>query len=86
MWTSRSSRWDANWSDAQNCITAPTIILHGSDDGLIYPDNAYFACDQLSNAASLDMTMAPGRGHDLLWTAPKLLRRSLHQLLDEAAQ
>lgn len=71
-------RWD--------CIEAPTIILHGSEDGLIYPSNAYFACDQLVNAASVSTHMVAGRGHDLLWTSPRLLRSSLHELLDLAAQ
>lgn len=62
-------------------IEAPTILLHGSDDDLIYPENAYYACDKLECTPHLEMYMAPGRGHDLLWTMPALLRHSLLRLV-----
>jgi pimeloyl-ACP methyl ester carboxylesterase len=62
-------------------IAVPTIILHGSEDGLIYPENAYYACDRLSCVPSLEMYMAPGRGHDLLWTTPQIIRAALLRLL-----
>lgn len=67
-----------NWS----CIKAPTIILHGSKDWLIYPDNAYYACDRLSGCTYVKVVMASNRGHDLLWTEPDLLRKSLNELLE----
>lgn len=67
--------------DGWTNITAPTIILHGTRDGLIYPSNAYYACDQLTQAASVTHHMVEGKRHDLLWTAPKLLRQSLLKLL-----
>lgn len=65
------------WSN----ICVPSIILHGSEDWLIYPDNADYACQQLINAPVVRQVMAPGRGHDLLWTEPDLIKQSLHQLI-----
>ena len=62
-------------------IQARTIILHGTEDWLIFPDNAYYACDRLTGASELIHHMVPGRAHDLLWTEPELLRRSLDHLL-----
>lgn len=65
-------------------IDAPTVILHGTDDWLIYPRNAYYACDKLTNAPTLVHHMVGGKEHDLLYTAPKLLKHYLHFLLKEA--
>ena len=64
-------------------IDAPTVILHGTDDWLIYPRNAYYACDKLINAPTVVHHMVKGKQHDLLYTAPKLLKHYLHYLLDE---
>ena len=66
-------------------IDAPTVILHGTDDWLIYPRNAYYACDKLVNAPEVVHHMVANKQHDLLYTAPKLLRHYLHYLLDEVA-
>ena len=64
-------------------ITASTVIVHGTKDWLIYPPNAYFACDRLVNAESLTHHMVKDKEHDLVWTAPRLLKRYLHELIDE---
>ena len=64
-------------------IDAPTVILHGTDDWLIYPRNAYYACDKLSNAPTVVHHMVEGKEHDLLYTAPKLLKHYLHFLLEK---
>ncbi len=72
--------------DGWDRIDDPTIILHGTNDWLIYPDNAYFACEELVNAPYVRHIMAEGRGHDLLWTEPELLRRSLLRLLRAAKE
>ena len=64
-------------------IDAPTVILHGTDDWLIYPRNAYYACDKLVNAPEVVHHMVAGKQHDLLYTAPKLLKHYLHYLLNE---
>ena len=63
-------------------IDAHTVILHGTDDWLIYPRNAYYACDRLINAPTLTHHMVADKQHDLLYTAPKLLKGYLHELLD----
>ena len=63
-------------------ILAPTIILHGTADDLIYPSNAYYACDQLVNSKAVEMIMVKGKAHDLLWTAPELLVKSLLKMLN----
>ncbi len=65
-------------------INATTVILHGTDDWLIYPRNAYYACEKLVNAPTLIHHMVPGKEHDLLYTAPKLLKHYLHYLLEES--
>lgn len=62
-------------------IRAATIILHGEDDGLIYPDNAFFSYTQLKNAAYRDLRMFAGRKHDLLWTKTEVLKSSLLKLI-----
>lgn len=64
-------------------ITAKTVILHGTEDWLIYPRNAYYACDRLDNAPLLIHHMVAGKQHDLLYTAPKLLKHYLHLLIEE---
>lgn len=62
-------------------IKSKAIILHGDQDGLIYPKNAYFAKEKLVNASIIDFKMLPGRGHDLLWTRQELLIQSLLKLI-----
>jgi len=62
-------------------IKANTVILHGTDDWLIYPPNAYFSCDQLVNAKEVIHHMVPGKQHDLIYSAPKLLRKYLLKLI-----
>ncbi|WP_020569126.1 alpha/beta fold hydrolase [Neolewinella persica] len=65
------------WSN----IKANTVILHGTDDWLIYPPNAYYSCDQLVNAEEVIHHMVPGKEHDLIWSAPKLLKKYLLKLI-----
>lgn len=62
-------------------IKAAAIILHGTDDGLIYPDNAIFAYKNLINARYRDIKMLAERKHDLLWTKTDLLKQSLLKLV-----
>lgn len=62
-------------------IKSKAIILHGDNDALIYPKNAYFAKEKMVNASIVDFRMLPGRGHDLLWTKRELLIESLLKLL-----
>ncbi len=46
-----------------NRIRVPVTYLQGQNDGLIYTTNAGFARTHLLNAASLRITLIPGRGH-----------------------
>ncbi len=69
-------------SDEWDNIDADVVILHGTDDWLIYPRNAYYACDRLTNAPTLIHHMVGGKEHDLLYTAPKLLKHYLHYLIE----
>lgn len=64
-----------------NKIKSHCIILHGTADKLIYPHNALFAYTKALNAASIELQLIKGRGHDLLWSEPKLLIQSLGKLL-----
>ncbi len=70
-------------ADEWHNIRASTIIIHGTKDWLIYPPNAYYSCDRLVNATSLVHHMVPGKEHDLIRTAPGLLKQYLHELIDE---
>jgi pimeloyl-ACP methyl ester carboxylesterase len=70
---SMSGLWDR--------IKSAAIILHGAEDGLIYPENARFAANRLVNASFLEIKMLEGRKHDLLWTKRELLIGSLEKLL-----
>lgn len=62
-------------------IKSATILLHGDEDGLIYPENAIFARDHLENASFLEFKILEGRKHDLLWTKRALLEKSLEKLI-----
>lgn len=64
-------------------IDASTVIIHGTDDWLIYPRNAYFACGRLDNAAEVVHHMIKGGQHDLIHRTPDLLKQYLHKLLDD---
>lgn len=65
-------------------IKSASIVLHGSDDELIYPENATYAEEKLVNASFLDVKMLEGRKHDLLWTKRELLLNSIEKLLSVA--
>ena len=67
-------------------IRAAAIVLHGSADRLIYPQNAFYAKERLVNASYLEMQMLPGSKHDLLWTQRTLLEASLEKLLQLATK
>jgi pimeloyl-ACP methyl ester carboxylesterase len=64
-----------------NRIKSACMILHGTDDQLIYPVNAWFAKERLVNASFLEFKMLEGRKHDLLWNKRDLLIQSLLKLI-----
>lgn len=63
-------------------VRSAVIVLHGKADGLIYPANAYYAKERLTNASFLEVEMLEGSKHDLLWTKRDLLLNSLNKLID----
>jgi len=63
-------------------VTARVVIAHGTNDWLIYPPNAYYACDQLTGAEEVIHHMVKGAKHDLIHSAPELLKEYLHYLLN----
>ena len=64
-------------------IRAACIILHGNNDGLIYPSNAHFAAKNLVNAPFVKLNIIEGRGHNLAWTERDLIIDSAIKLLQE---
>ena len=64
-----------------NRIKVFVTILHGEDDGLIFPENAFFAKEKLKNALGIRMKLVNGAGHDLAWTQKKLIINSLLEIL-----
>jgi pimeloyl-ACP methyl ester carboxylesterase len=68
-------------SDFWHRIKSASIVLHGTDDDLIYPENAHYAKEKLTNASFLEVQLLNGRKHDLLWTKRDLLLKSLEKLL-----
>ena len=70
-------------ADEWDNIDASTVIVHGTDDWLIYPHNAYYACGRLTNAEEVVHHMVKGGQHDLIHRTPELLKAYLHKLLDD---
>ncbi|MEL6535661.1 MAG: alpha/beta hydrolase [Bacteroidota bacterium] len=66
------------WDRIRSAVT----ILHGTEDGLIFPSNATYAKDHLTHASFVDLIMVPGQGHNLTWTRPELLKQSIVEMLD----
>lgn len=67
-------------------IRSAAIVLHGEADSLIYPSNAQYAEQKLTNAAYLEVQMLEGRKHDLLWYQRELLLNSLSKLIQISAE
>jgi pimeloyl-ACP methyl ester carboxylesterase len=51
----------------QGSITAPTQVLHGTDDRVVDPRNARLLADRIPHAR---LEMLPGLGHLFFWEAP----------------
>ena len=62
-------------------IITPSVIIQGSADWLIYPDNSYYACTEMICAPRIVHHMVKDGAHDLIWTMPELLRDYLLELL-----
>lgn len=55
-------------------IKAPTVIVQGEIDNLIYPENAYYAERKLVNAAWVEKIMLPHKDHGLPFSDPEMVR------------
>jgi pimeloyl-ACP methyl ester carboxylesterase len=51
----------------QGSITAPTLVLHGTEDRVVDPRNARLLADRIPHAR---LMMLPGLGHLFFWEAP----------------
>jgi 3-oxoadipate enol-lactonase len=51
----------------QGSITAPTLVMHGTDDRVVDPRNARLLADRIPHAR---LMMLPGLGHLFFWEAP----------------
>ena len=54
-------------STRQGAITAPTLVLHGTDDKVVDPRNARLLSGRIPGAR---LSMLPGRGHLFFWEDP----------------
>lgn len=57
-------------------ISSPVTILHGTEDDLIYPENAHFAEEQLKSAP-VEKKMLAGKNHLLIWNSQEEVRQAL---------
>lgn len=67
-------------------IKAPTTIIHGDADDLIYPENANFSERKLIHAVSVKKIMLPNMKHGLPFTHPDLIRKLLLKTITEIKQ
>jgi pimeloyl-ACP methyl ester carboxylesterase len=62
-------------------IRSAAIVLHGTADRLIFPENAEYARQRLINTPYLEVALIEGKRHDLLWSARERLVQSLLKLI-----
>ncbi len=66
-------------------IHVPVIYLQGMNDSLVSTSNAAFAKTHLTNAASLDIRMIPGRGHLIAFNEKDRVCAAIREMLDKLA-
>lgn len=62
-------------------IIDPIIILHGTDDELIFPSNATFVKNKAISAPFVELIWAEGIGHSLSWNRRNLILNSIVKLI-----
>lgn len=65
-------------------VKAHTVLMHGADDKLVFPENAFKAHELLTHARSRELRIFEGRGHDLYWTRRTDIRDALIHLRHKA--
>ena len=66
-------------------IIAPTVIMHGDADQLIWPSNARYSEQQLVNAASVEVMMQPTLGHNFIWQGRQYIKQAILKLVQQPA-
>jgi pimeloyl-ACP methyl ester carboxylesterase len=66
-------------------VTAPVLIVHGSDDPLVPVANVAYAESRLRAATRRETRLLPGRDHFLPWNAPHELRSAIRWGVEQAA-
>lgn len=66
------------WKD----IRIPVIVIQGTKDSLVDPDNASFAKKMIINAP-VKLVMIEGMDHFIPWSAPEKIRASIIELLTD---
>lgn len=65
-------------------IRVPTFILHGQDDGLIFPSNAYFAQERLVNSPEVFLELLPDTGHTIPFRRKAYLVQKMLEIIQVA--
>ncbi len=61
-------------------ITCPTIVIHGTTDGLVPYENVSYIQRKLPNARPLEVIKLPDQGHFIPWQRPDQIRTAIDRL------
>jgi len=64
-------------------IEIPVVILHGKEDGLIYPTNPKFAEEKLINSPSVEVIMFDSQNHFVLWQQTEVLVKEIIEMIEK---
>lgn len=64
-------------------ITVPATIIHGTADKLIYPSNADFIREKLTNATT-ETIIIPDMDHPLIWRRPDIVKEEILKHLNSS--
>jgi pimeloyl-ACP methyl ester carboxylesterase len=67
--------------DRLGSIAAPTLVLHGTDDGVVDPRNAPLLAESIPGARQ---ELFPGGGHLFFWEQPERFVASVRSFLAES--
>lgn len=65
-------------------ITAPVVIVHGTDDDLVPPANVPYLQARLTGSRCVQTVMLPGRNHFLPWNSEAEVRAAIRRALEAA--
>ena len=64
------------WKD----IRVPVIVIQGSQDSLVHPDNAAFAKRMMTNT-TVEVQLMEGMDHFVPWSHPELIREAIDKMV-----